>query len=139
MLKKSESICKHFDKNYIKFQQINMKLYTTITDLEFSTSFVNLFIGLLVQRFLEFSSKGVLLHIAGHHFGHLKLPCRCFMLITSRNLPVFVKGIHTFIADFYHLLVFTFKNVVGFITSFFTTQVGNFFHFVFSGHNEQFQ
>ena len=34
-----------------------MKLYTTITDLEFSTSFVNLFIGLLVQRFLESQAK----------------------------------------------------------------------------------
>ena len=34
-----------------------MKLYTTVTDLEFSTSFVNLFIGHLVQRFLESQAK----------------------------------------------------------------------------------
>ena len=55
---KSESICKMFGKIYIKFRQIKMKIYTTITDLEFSMSFANLFIGLLVQRFLVFSSKG---------------------------------------------------------------------------------
>ena len=39
-----------------------MKIYTSTIDLEFSMSFANLFIGLLVQRFLVFSSKGALLH-----------------------------------------------------------------------------
>ena len=71
---KSESIYKNFDKNYIKSQQIKIKLYTTITDLKFSMSFINLFIGLLVQWFLVFSSKEVLLHITIHNFGHLRLP-----------------------------------------------------------------
>ena len=60
-----------FAKIYIKFPQIKMKKCTTIT--EFSTSFANLFIGLLVQRFLVFSSRGALLHITCHHFGYLKL------------------------------------------------------------------
>ena len=52
-------------KIYIKFQQIRVKIkiHTSIIDLEFSMSFANLFIGLLVQRFLVFSSKGAILHI----------------------------------------------------------------------------
>ena len=56
---KSESIYKKFAKIYIKFQQMKMKIYTTITNLEFSMSFANLFIGFLVQRFFVFSSKVV--------------------------------------------------------------------------------
>ena len=90
---KSESIYKMFDKNYVKFRQIKMKLYSTITDLEFWMSFVNNFIGFLVQRFLVFSSKGVLLHITSHHFGHLRLPYRCFLLITSPNLSSFCRRV----------------------------------------------
>ena len=70
-----------------------MKLYTTINDLEFSMSFVNLFIGILVQRFLVLSSTGILLHIASHHFGHLRLPYRSFLLIFSPNLSSFCRRI----------------------------------------------
>ena len=63
-----------------------MKICTTITDLEFSMSFANLFIGLLVQRLLVFLSKGALLHITCHHFGHLKLLYRSFLLIENNHL-----------------------------------------------------
>ena len=78
-----------------------MKLCTTITDLEFSMSFV-IFIGILVQRFLVFSSKGVLLHKTSHHFGHLTLPYRKFFVddfskpfqflqkVSIHSLPTFI-------------------------------------------------
>ena len=59
-----------FAKIYLKFPNIKMKKCTTI---KFSMSFANLFIGLLVQRFLVFSSRGALLHITCYHFGYLKL------------------------------------------------------------------
>ena len=55
-----------------------MKIYTATTDLEFSMSFANLFIGLLIQSFLVYSSKGGLLHITGHHFGHLNCSTEVF-------------------------------------------------------------
>ena len=71
---------------------MKMELYTTITDLEFSMGFANLFTTLLVQRFLVFPSRR------------------------------FVEGFYAFMADFYHLLIFAFKNVVGFITYPFTAQ-----------------
>ena len=89
----SISIYKKFGKSYIKFKQIKMKLYATITDLEFSMSFINLFKGLLVQRYLVFSSKAVLLYITCHHFGHLTLPYRSFLLITSPNLSNFCRRV----------------------------------------------
>ena len=56
---KSEAIYKRFGKICIKFQQININIYTSLIDLKFSLSFANLFIWLLVQSFLVFSSKGV--------------------------------------------------------------------------------
>ena len=68
-----------------------MKTYATITDLEFSMSLANLFIELLFQRFLVFSSKEALLHITCHRFGHLKLLQRSFLLITSPNLSSFCR------------------------------------------------
>ena len=55
-----------------------MEIYTIRTDLEFSMRFVNLFIGLLFQRFLVFSSKGVLLHITGQHFALQKFSVDSF-------------------------------------------------------------
>ena len=82
---KSESIYKRFAKIYIKFQDIKMKIYTSIIDLEFSLSFSNLFLRVLVQSFLEFPSKGALLHITCHHFSDLKLLYKSFLLITSPN------------------------------------------------------
>ena len=90
---KSESIYKRFAKIYIKLQQIKINTYKSITDLEFLMNFANLFIGLLVQRFLVFSSKGALLHITCHHFGHLKLLYKSFLLITSPNLSSFCRRV----------------------------------------------
>ena len=103
---KSESIYKECNKNYLKFQQIKMKIYTATTDLEFSMSFANLFIGLLIQSFLVYSSKGGLLHMTGHHFGHLKLLYRSFLLITSQNLSSFcrkasIHSLQTFIISLF--------------------------------------
>ena len=38
---------------------------------------VSLFISLLVQGLTLFSSNGVLLYIASHHFGHLRFEAIC--------------------------------------------------------------
>ena len=74
---KSESIYKRFAKIYIKLQQIKINIYKSITDLEFLMNFANLFIGLLVQSFLVFSSKGALLHITSS-FWPLKIALQNF-------------------------------------------------------------
>ena len=128
-------------KIYIKFQQIRVKIkiHTSIIDLEFSMSFANLFIGLLVQRFLVFSSKGALLHITCHHFGHLKLLYRGFLLITSPNLSSFcrrVPYIHCGLlsSSYFYIQIFSGLHYL----SLHNTR-GRFFQFVFSGHNDQFQ
>ena len=90
---KSKSVYRRFVKIYIKFQQIKRKIYTSITDLEFSMSFADLFIGPLLQRFLAFSSKGALLHITCRHFGHLKLLYKSFLTITCPNLSSFCRRV----------------------------------------------
>ena len=87
-----------------------MEIYTTRIDVEFSISFVNLFIGHLVQRFLVFSRKGALLHIAGQNFALQKFSIDSF----PKPFPVFVEGFHTFIAVFYHLLIFRIQKFNGF-------------------------
>ena len=136
---KSESICKTFAKIYIKFQQIKINIYTSKTDSEFSMSFANLFIGLLVQRFLVFSSKGALLHVTCHHFGHLKLLYKSFLFITSPNLSSFcrrVPYIHCGLlsSSYFYIQIFSGLHYL----SLHNTR-GRFFQFVFSGHNDQFQ
>ena len=138
---KSESIYKRFAKIYIKFQQIKIKIYTSTIDLEFSMSFANLFIGLLVQRFLVFSSKGALLHVTCHHFGHLKLLCKSFLLITSPNLFQFLQkgsihSLRTFIISLF--LHSNMQWVTLPIPSQHKGQILLLFRF-FSGHNDQFQ
>ena len=63
--------------------------------------------------------------------------------------PVFVERFHECSPNFYALLIFAFKNVVGVITCPLTARGadylpphstrGRFFPFVFSGHDDQFQ
>ena len=123
-------------KIYIKLQQIKINIYTSIIDLEFSMSFANLFIGLLVQRFLVFSSKGALLHVTCHHFGHLKLLYKSFLLITSPNLSSFcrrVPYIHCgLLSSYFYIQIFSGLHYL----SLHNTR-GRFFQFVFSGHNDK--
>ena len=129
---KSESINKRFAKIYIKFQQMKMKICISITDFESSMSLANLLIGLLVQRFLVFSSKGALLHITCHHFGHLKLLYRGFLLITSRR--VLYICCRLLLSPYFFIQICS-----GFHYLSLHSTRGRFFQFVFSGHNNQFQ
>ena len=125
-------------QNYIKFQQIKMKLYTTITDLKFSMSFV-IFIVILVQRFLVFSSKGILLHKTSHNFGHLTLPYRSFLLMTSPNLSSFCRRFPYIHCRLLSSPYFYIQKCSGFHYLSLHNTKGRFFPFVFSSHSDQFQ
>ena len=136
---KSESIYKRFAKIYIKFQQIKIDIYTSIIDLEFSMSFANLFIGLLAQRSLVFSSKRALLHITCHHFGHLKLLYKSFLLITSPNLSSFCRRVPYIHCGLLLSPYFWIQMSRGLHYLSLHNTKGRFFQFMFSGHNDQFQ
>ena len=126
-------------KIYIKLQQIKINIYTSIIDLEFSMSFANLFIGLLVQRFLVFSSKGALLHVTCHHFGHLKLLYKSFLFITFPNLSSFCRMVPHIHCGLLSSPYFCIQISSGLHFLSLHNTRGRFFQFVFSGHNDQFQ
>ena len=116
-----------------------MKIYTTITDLEFSMSFANLFIELLGQRFLVFSSKGDLLHITCHHFGHLKFLYRIFLLRTSPNLSSFCRRVPYIRCELLSSPYFCIQICSGFHYLSLHNTRSRFIQFVFSSQNDQFQ
>ena len=116
----------------INFQQMRMKLYTTITKSKILMDLVILFIRLLVQRFLVFSSKRVLLHKARHHFSHLSLlSYRSFLLITSPILSSFCKCVSYIQCGLLSSLYFCIQNMVGFIAYAFIVQWAYSFHLCF--------
>ena len=118
---------------------MKMKLYTTITDSEFLMGFVNLFIRLLVHRFLVFSNKGVLLHITSHYFYHLRLPYRSFLLITSPNLSSFCRRVPNIHCGLLSSPYFCIQKCSGFHYLSLHSTRGRFLLFVFFGHTDQFQ
>ena len=118
---------------------MKMKIFKTITDLELSMSFANLFIGLLVQSFHVFSSKGALLHITCHHFVQLKLLYRNFLLITSPNLSSFCRMVSCICCGHLPSPYFYIQICNGFHYPSLRNTWGRFFQFVFPGHNDQFQ
>ena len=118
---------------------MKMKICISIIDFESSMSLANLLIGLLVQRFLVFSSKGALLHITCHHFGHLKLLYRGFLLITSPNLSSFCRRVPYIHCGLLLSPYFWIQMSRGLHYLSLHNTKGRFFQFMFSGHNDQFQ
>ena len=112
-----------------------MKLYTIITDSEFSMDFVNLFGRFLVHRFLVFSGKGVLLHITSHHFGHLRLPYKSSLLITSPNLSSFYRRVPYIHCGLLSSPYFCIQKCNGFHYLSLHSTRGRFFPFALSGQN----
>ena len=116
-----------------------MKIYTSIIDLEFSLSSSNLFLRVLVQRFLEFSIKGALLHITCHHFSDLKLLYKSFLLITSPNHFSFCRRVPYIHCELLSSPYFCIQICSGLNYLSLHSTMGRFFQFGFSGHNEPFQ
>ena len=116
-----------------------MKIYTFMIDLEFSMSFSNLFIRLLVQRFLEFSSKGALLHITCHHFSDLKLLYKSFLLITSPNFFSFCRRVPYIHCELLSSPYCCIQTCSGLHNLSLHSTISRFFQFVFSGENKPFQ
>ena len=119
-----------------KISPDKMKLCTTMSELEFLMGFVNLFTSRLVQRFLVFSRKRILLHIRSLPFGHLRLLYGNFLLITLPTLSRFCRRVPQIHRGLLLSPCFYFQKCSRFHYLSLHRTRGRF---VFSGHNDQFQ
>ena len=134
---KLESICKRFDNIYIKFQQIN--IYTSIIDLEFSINLANLFIGLLVQKFLVFSSPRSSTSNNMSSFWLLKIVLHEISIDSFSKPFQFLQKVPYIHCGLLSSPYFCIQICSGLYYLSLHNTRGRFFQFVFSDHSDQFQ
>ena len=117
---------------------MKMKLYATITKSKTLMSFVNLFIRLQFKGSLSSQAKESYF-ITSHHFGHLRLPCRGFLLITSPNLSSFCRRVPYIQCGILSSPYFYIQKCCEFHYLSLHSTREKLFQSVFSGHNNQFQ
>ena len=92
---------------------------------------VSLFIKLLVQRLLVFSSKGVLLDITSHYFGHFIISLQTFSVDNFSKPFHFLYKASVHLVRTFMISLFFIEKYMGLITYSFTAQGADSFYLGF--------